>query len=245
MSIDEREKDDQKIVYPEIGYFDMARAMSHLRKQTQTTQGSRMPAVYPPPVFLRFACRRTGLRFALLSFGWPRRRAHACRSDLLLLFFHSTSNRLLHLIYLDMLGDASSNVHMQYLRDGVLMTETEENKLNQTSIRVKTSGIEVLMTKRHDCSSLSRTKRSILFSLRKTLGRKVETTFTIRNKHRWNSHKHWSPIMRWSLNHATEGKCSRHPIDACVCACARDEGRLGRLLLMGRAVYWLCLCVSF
>jgi hypothetical protein len=39
---------------------------------------------------------------------------------------------------LDMLGDASSNVHMQYLRDGVLMTEAEENKLNQTSfIKVK------------------------------------------------------------------------------------------------------------
>ena len=35
--------------------------------------------------------------------------------------------------YLDMLGDASSNVHMQYLREGVLMTEAEENKLNQTS----------------------------------------------------------------------------------------------------------------
>ena len=32
-----------------------------------------------------------------------------------------------------MLGDASSNVHMQYLRDGVLMTEAEENKLHQTS----------------------------------------------------------------------------------------------------------------
>ena len=32
-----------------------------------------------------------------------------------------------------MLGDASSNVHMQYLREGVLMTEAEENKLNQTS----------------------------------------------------------------------------------------------------------------
>jgi hypothetical protein len=32
-----------------------------------------------------------------------------------------------------MLGDASSTVHMQYLREGVLMTEAEENKLNQTS----------------------------------------------------------------------------------------------------------------
>ena len=39
---------------------------------------------------------------------------------------------------LDMLGDASSNVHMQYLREGVLMTEAEEQKLNQTSfIKVK------------------------------------------------------------------------------------------------------------
>jgi len=44
----------------------------------------------------------------------------------------------LNFYYLDMLGDASSNVHMQYLREGVLMTETEENKLNQTSfIKVK------------------------------------------------------------------------------------------------------------
>lgn len=33
-----------------------------------------------------------------------------------------------------MLGDASSNVHMQYLREGVLMTEAEENKNNQTSL---------------------------------------------------------------------------------------------------------------
>ena len=32
-----------------------------------------------------------------------------------------------------MLGDASSNVHMQYLREGVLMTEAEENKLHPTS----------------------------------------------------------------------------------------------------------------
>ncbi len=32
-----------------------------------------------------------------------------------------------------MLGEGSSNVHMQYLREGVLMTEAEENKLNQTS----------------------------------------------------------------------------------------------------------------
>lgn len=41
-------------------------------------------------------------------------------------------------IHLDMLGDASSNVHMQYLREGVLMTEAEENKLHQTSfIKVK------------------------------------------------------------------------------------------------------------
>ncbi|CAF4575793.1 unnamed protein product, partial [Rotaria socialis] len=47
------------------------------------------------------------------------------------------NNRLL-LVHSDMLGDASSNVHMQYLRDGVLMTEAEENKLHQTSlIRVK------------------------------------------------------------------------------------------------------------
>ena len=37
-----------------------------------------------------------------------------------------------------MLGDASSNVHMQYLREGVLMTEGDESKLNQTSfIKVK------------------------------------------------------------------------------------------------------------
>ena len=32
-----------------------------------------------------------------------------------------------------MLGDASSNVHMQYLREGVLMNENEENKLHPTS----------------------------------------------------------------------------------------------------------------
>jgi hypothetical protein len=37
-----------------------------------------------------------------------------------------------------MLGDASSNVHMQYLREGVLMTDGDETKLHQTSfIKVK------------------------------------------------------------------------------------------------------------
>lgn len=50
-----------------------------------------------------------------------------------------TSRSFIHykkylLIYLDMLGDASSNIHMQYLREGVLMTEVEENKLNQTTL---------------------------------------------------------------------------------------------------------------
>ena len=34
------------------------------------------------------------------------------------------------LCHLDMLGDASSNVHMQYLRGDVLMPDTEENKTN-------------------------------------------------------------------------------------------------------------------
>lgn len=37
-----------------------------------------------------------------------------------------------------MLGDASSNVHMQYLREGVLMTEAEESKIHSnTAIRVR------------------------------------------------------------------------------------------------------------
>ena len=41
-------------------------------------------------------------------------------------------------VRLDMLGEASSNVHMQYLREGVLMTEAEESKLNQNAaIRVR------------------------------------------------------------------------------------------------------------
>lgn len=45
-----------------------------------------------------------------------------------------------------MLGDASSNVHMQYLREGVLMTEAEENKLQQTSfikVRLIHKSIEI------------------------------------------------------------------------------------------------------
>lgn len=55
-------------------------------------------------------------------------------------FIHVYRHNYILMIYLclDMLGDASSNVHMQYLREGVLMTEAEENKLNQTSfIKVK------------------------------------------------------------------------------------------------------------
>ncbi|CAF1526533.1 unnamed protein product [Rotaria sp. Silwood1] len=47
----------------------------------------------------------------------------------------------------DMLGDASSNVHMQYLREGVLMTEAEENKLNQTSLIKEESEYPMLATK--------------------------------------------------------------------------------------------------
>lgn len=78
MSIDEREQDDQKIIYPEIGYFDMARAMSHLRKQTQTTEGSRMPAVFPSRV--SSFCLSTNwpaFRLALLRMAAPTR---ACMS---------------------------------------------------------------------------------------------------------------------------------------------------------------------
>ncbi|CAF2975896.1 unnamed protein product, partial [Rotaria socialis] len=47
----------------------------------------------------------------------------------------------------DMLGDASSNVHMQYLRDGVLMTEAEENKLHQTSLIRDECEYPILATK--------------------------------------------------------------------------------------------------
>ena len=42
-----------------------------------------------------------------------------------------------------MLGDASSNVHMQYLREGVLMTEADENKLHHASFKVINRLIEV------------------------------------------------------------------------------------------------------
>ena len=33
-----------------------------------------------------------------------------------------------------MLADGSSNVHMQYLREGILTNETDDNKLNQSSL---------------------------------------------------------------------------------------------------------------
>ncbi|CAF1287039.1 unnamed protein product [Rotaria magnacalcarata] len=48
-----------------------------------------------------------------------------------------------------MLGDASSNVHMQYLREGVLMTEAEENKLNQTSFIKEETEYPMLAAKDH------------------------------------------------------------------------------------------------
>ncbi|CAF3711263.1 unnamed protein product, partial [Rotaria sordida] len=47
----------------------------------------------------------------------------------------------------DMLGDANSNIHMQYLREGVLMTEAEENKLNQVSLIKEESEYPILATK--------------------------------------------------------------------------------------------------
>ncbi|CAF3397944.1 unnamed protein product [Rotaria socialis] len=49
----------------------------------------------------------------------------------------------------NMLGDASSNVHMQYLREGVLMTEAEENKLNQTSFIKEETEYPMLAAKDH------------------------------------------------------------------------------------------------
>lgn len=53
---------------------------------------------------------------------------------------------ILHCIHLDMLGDASSNVHMQYLREGVLMTEAEESKLNQNAaIRVRKTLLKMVV----------------------------------------------------------------------------------------------------
>ncbi|UJR15901.1 hypothetical protein I4U23_002824 [Adineta vaga] len=48
-----------------------------------------------------------------------------------------------------MLGDASSNVHMQYLREGVLMTEAEENKLHQTSFNKEEPEYPMLAGKDH------------------------------------------------------------------------------------------------
>ncbi|UJR30690.1 hypothetical protein I4U23_018211 [Adineta vaga] len=46
-----------------------------------------------------------------------------------------------------MLGDASSNVHMQYLREGVLMNETEDNKLHPASFVKEDSEYPMLATK--------------------------------------------------------------------------------------------------
>ncbi|CAF1056669.1 unnamed protein product [Adineta ricciae] len=82
---EDRKTDEDDIVYPELGYFDMARAINNLKSQQKTTQ--------------------------------------------------------------DMLGDASSNVHMQYLREGVLMNETEENKLHPTSFVKEDSEYPALATK--------------------------------------------------------------------------------------------------
>jgi hypothetical protein len=36
-----------------------------------------------------------------------------------------------------MLGDASSNVHMQYLREGVVITEGDDHKFHQSSSLIK------------------------------------------------------------------------------------------------------------
>ncbi|CAF1056744.1 unnamed protein product [Adineta ricciae] len=82
---EDRKTDEDDIVYPELGYFDMPRAVNNLKSQQKTTQ--------------------------------------------------------------DMLGDASSNVHMQYLREGVLMNETEENKLHPTSFVKEDSEYPALATK--------------------------------------------------------------------------------------------------
>jgi len=35
---------------------------------------------------------------------------------------------------LDMLGDTSTNVHMQYLREGILSNENDENRLVQSGL---------------------------------------------------------------------------------------------------------------
>jgi hypothetical protein len=59
-----------------------------------------------------------------------------------------------------MLGDASSNLHMQYLREGVLMTEAEENKLNQTSFIKVNNYFTVCYILMNDLFVLGRTRIS-------------------------------------------------------------------------------------
>jgi len=43
--LDDEKKVDNEVIYPEIGYFEMARAIDNLKFQRKTTKGSRMSAV--------------------------------------------------------------------------------------------------------------------------------------------------------------------------------------------------------
>jgi hypothetical protein len=52
INLDDERKVANEVIYPEIGYFEMARAIDNLKNQRKTTQGSRMSAVW------NFACQR-------------------------------------------------------------------------------------------------------------------------------------------------------------------------------------------
>jgi len=44
--LDDKTGVDNEITYPELGYFEMAKAINNLKDQQKTTKGSRMSAVW-------------------------------------------------------------------------------------------------------------------------------------------------------------------------------------------------------
>ena len=50
IDLDDEKRIENEVIYPEIGYFELARAIDNLKAQYKTTKGSRMSDVWILPV---------------------------------------------------------------------------------------------------------------------------------------------------------------------------------------------------
>lgn len=145
-----------EVMYPEIGYFELGSVIDNLNIRKHPTKGSRMSLC----LSLADECRHERwlniFILFLLTLTHIEHRAHDQYASSTFLERDFSNIRA----DLDMLGDASCNVHMQYLREGVLTTEAEDNKLNQTSF-IKVKSLDGISNCSHWFSIISRKNQNI------------------------------------------------------------------------------------